>query len=1083
MSAYTDEQLIDLIRERSPQELSDAEIAQLRQEMRINPEVREALAAEVGLEQAIAVHYAPEADASEEFVSRLEQILADRRRGWMWRVYGVVVVAVFVIAAFATAPYWMPSEQSQPTPTVASRGEGDARPELPKNPPQAAASSAEVDPRGQPAEQPAPDAEAAPDQPIALDWRHYVDPITVPALHTAGFADALQPIDKARWDHQDKHGLRWYELDGAYRFVETPTPGRIVRLVFDTRQRLHLDLWRGKQGVRVTWHQNDRLYSQPIRRDKPGQAEPNEVKEADAATGPRSRASAGVLPLDVGYDGEAIVLAKSDLPLLRVPFDGPPQQVILHYDGRMYLAQSRPAVVLPDTAATEPATTGEADGEPDDDAALQASLDDYQSSLAAARVGAGEHDTALKHLRRADRRGAAQDRFLREFRNRATRQTWYALASAGDWSRLRQAVLRHRAWSISIDGKLPDGRQDDAPLLPLGEWMLRRALSAIGDQLPGFDPAYFQHPLSVRADRETEALLAEFEAAVGANQPAQAARLLVASPLTETLVAVGPDPDLLRSSHLLVRQTLRQTPALRSIIRAEHEAVGRVRVGRAVAHDDAEALEALALQFYGSEPGMTASRYLADRDLSLGKFLSAAARYRSLLDLPDTPDAEQLNAKLRLAWAMMGELRGEPVTSDVRLGEHHYRAKAFEQLIRDLAASNGVSTAELDRRDEGRAAFKPGKLGVVHRATLGEPVDFGRHGRLRVFADRDRAAVVGADAIYLFNLTDGKTHAFADDGKKDKRRAEVAHDYRPIPLADGLLACWKRRDVVQLRRVDPRGQVRWISTPDRGVVGDPIRVGRWVYVLSRAADLGGRMQINLNRLDLDSGEVVQSHRLMSVDPTLGPWHAARGINTPRGPVWIVASTLVATDTTGEVRWVRRLPFVPESVDPALWPQDPGPSLVVHGDRLLVAAPGSPSIDAVEAETGRLLWSRPLPDAQRVLGVARDAVAIDENHALTRLDPANGTVRGSTPLPPNEPTAAAAIDHALLHTTPAIENENAEPQPPRLHWLDPATGDATHAADLPPGLTYLDLTPTGDQLVALTLDEQRKPVVMLLRRSQ
>jgi hypothetical protein len=1077
MSAYTDEQLIDLIRERSPQELSESEIAQLRREMRINPAVREALAAEVGLEQAIAVHYAPEADQSEEFVSRLDQILADRRRGWMRRVYGLAVVAFFVLAAFATAPYWMPGDESDPTPTVANRNqESETRPALPDNPPPQAAASAEVDPRGQAsADTPKPAAEPEPAEPITLDWRHYVDPITVPALHTPGFADALQPIDKARWDPQEKHDTSWYELDGAYRLVQTPTRGRIVRLVFDSRQDLHLDFWRGNQGVRVTWQQDDRLDSHPIRRDKPEQTEPNEIKESEAADGPQTRAPAGVLPLDVGFAGQAIVLAKSDLPLLRVPFDGPPQQVILHYDGRLYLAQSRPAVVLPETPATEPPATD------DEQAALLANLDDYQASLAAAR--SGEYDAARMHLHRADQRGASRDEFLHDYLTRATRQVWYGLAAAGDWSTLREDVLRRRAWSIKPDGTLSDDREDDAPLVSLGRWMLHRSLSAIGDELAGFKPVYYQHPLTVRADRETETLLAEFEAAVGAGQPEQAARLLVASSLTESLVAVGSDPDLLRSSHLLVRQTLRQTPELRSIIREEHEAVGRVRVGRAVARDDVEALEALALQFYGSEPGITATRHLADRDLSLGKFLSAAAWYQSLLDLPDPPDAPLLNAKLRLAWAMMGELRGEAVTADVQLGEHRYRAKDFEQLIRDLAASNGVSTAQLDQRDDGRASLKPGKLDVVHRATLGESVDFGRHDRLRVLAGRNRAAVIGADAIYLFDLADGQTHAFTDDGKKHPRPADVAHDYRPIPLEDGLIACWKRRDVVQLRRVDPQGRVRWISTPDRGVVGDPIRVGRWVYVLSRATDLGGRMQINLNRLDLESGEVVQSRRLMSVDPSLGPWHAGRGVNTPRGPVWVVASTLVATDTTGEVRWVRRLAFVPESVDGSLWPQDKGPSLAVHQEQLLVSAPGSPSVDAVEADTGRLLWSRPLPEALRVFGTAGDAAAVMEKQALTRIDPATGDVLGSTPLSPNEPTAATALHHALLHTTPAVESEDENTQPPRLHWLNPVTGEPAHSADLPPALTYLDLAPTGDRLLALTLDEQRKPVLMLLQSTR
>ncbi len=1097
MSAYTDEQLIDLIRERSPQELSEGEIADLRRVMRRSPEVREALAAEVGVEQAVAMHYAPEAGASDAFVSQLDQILAERRRGWLWRVYGAAVVAVFVIGAFATSPYWLPSDDPSATNTLAQQREpeGGAGEPLATRVPEQAAASAEVDARAGEAEAAAATPAAAP---IALDWRHYVDPVTVPGLWADDFAAGLVPIEKARWEPKEHRGENWVELDGSYRLTALPTPGRIVRLVFDARQALRIDAWSGRDGVRLRWDGKEQWTRQPITRAQTKQTEPDkpaeEVKPEPLI--PVSRAN--VLPLDLGVKGEALTLSSADAQHARIALPGELTQVIVGYRGRVYLAQPRPAVVLPDAAEEAIAVNGpdtveregegeageskaEAAGEAaggdvehdEEQARLQASLRDYELSIAEAKRGNLEE--ALRLLRRPDVRGANRDSFLREYQTRATRQLWYSLAAAGRWELLREDVLRRRAWAISAQGTLPN-HQKDEPLIALGEWMLRRAFSATGDQLPGFEPTYYQHPLSVRGDRETESTLAEFEAAVSAQQPAQAARLLVASPLTDTLVAVGTDPDLLRSSHLLVRQTLRESPELRSIIAAEHEAVGRVRVGRAIAQDNTAALESLALQFYGSEPGIRAARYLADRELSLGKFLAAAERYQSLIDLPRTPEAELLNAKFRLAWAMMGEVRGEAVKSDVQLGDHRYRSKDFEAMISELAASHGVSTAGPETKTAGKP-IAPGKLSVVHRATLPQTVDFGREAGVQLYAGPRWAAVARHDGALLMNLADGSTPTLAASSDKREKDAQIAPALRPLILDDGIILGWQRRDQVQLRRFDINGQTRWTSTPDRPIVADPLRLGRWVYALVSANELVGRTDIHLARFDLDSGELVQSRRLLSVDPSFRPWRMGDGIATPRGPVWAFGSNLIATDATGEARWVRRLAYTPRDVDKSLWPDHAKPSLATDGERLIVVAPGLPTVEAVDLASGRRLWTRSLPEARAVLGIAADVVVVREAHAITRLKRDDGSLIGSTPLAPNETNAVVWLnDDAMLLATSHAEEDAS----PRLSWLTPQTGESTKTAELPADLAYLALESIGDRLLALTLDEQRRPHILLLK---
>lgn len=1096
MSQYTEEQLIELITEHAPEALSAEQIAVLRRAMHTSEAVREALAAEVGLEEALATHHAPDARPGGQVVDRLDALLADRHRGWWWRAYGIAVVAMFVLGALATAPYWMPVEQTRRS-TPADRGgqaasAGQPRP-LPADPGETAAASAEIDARGRSAPDPArPDPEddaPAPDGPIALDWRHYVDPITVPALRLSAqtIAAGLAPIHGAPIVPKTNDQRAWVEVDGVYQLAEAPHAGRMMRLVLDAARAVTLDLWRGRTGVRLAWEPREhRWTAMPIARERPGDAEPSR-RGAVFASSTRAR-SVGTMPLDVGVADGHVTLSRSGLPLLSVVMEGEPQQMILRYRGRVYLSRGRPAVDLVDVPDAEAriasllaegpdeVTGGDERGtdraKADAARALPAALRCYQRAIASAQ--SGDVAEAVASLRLPDELWIGGDDATRPMRARATRQVWYTLANSGRWSMLREQVLRHRAMSVHDRGTLPAA--EDGDLIALGAWLLGEAMAETGDALAGFDAAYQVHPLSLRADREAESLLAEFQAAIEAQQPGQAARLLVASPLMDTLVAVGEDRDLLRSSHLLVRQALRQSPALREAIREEHEAVGDLRVRRAIAAGDQPTLEALALQFYGSAPGKAAAMHLADRELSLGRFLAAAERYQSLLDLPDAPPDPAMRAKHRLAWAMMGEARGEPIATDVQLGEHRYTPAQFEQFIGTLIAANSASPSE--QTPDGRATPRvtPGPITITRRITLDSSIDFGKESRLRFCVARDHAAVMGEEALVLVRLSDGRITRLTRDTprRKGEAGARIDTDVMPLLLHDGLIGVWRRGDRAELRRVSADGKVLWSAAPDAGVVGDPVRIGRWVYALSDAPGLGGRVQLNINRIDLESGQVARSRPLMAADQPADGWRQARGVATDRGPAWVVASSLVAADATGEVRWVRRLPYIPAHVDRALWQDEAAPALVGQDQTLLAAARGMPGVVAVDLLTGRQQWRAARPQCPRVVGFGPAEAVIRDEQGLTGLDRRTGHRLWTRPA--TTPTTAATAAPALIEA--AVVDQALS-----LRWLTPGTGQPgqAHRAAAAPGedRAVLGLYPGDGGLVAFTLDAQRRLALSII----
>lgn len=100
---------------------------------------------------------------------------------------------------------------------------------------------------------------------------------------------------------------------------------------------------------------------------------------------------------------------------------------------------------------------------------------------------------------------------------------------------------------------------------------------------------------------------------------------------------------------------------------------------------------------------------------------------------------------------------------------------------------------------------------------------------------------------------------------------------------------------------------------------------------------------------------------------------------------------------GRICWLRRYdrlsgdPFVPGLVGPLHFDRDPSPCLF-HDGLLVVAAADTPSVFALDAETGQTIWTTDqMPDALHLLGVVRQNLAIGGNR-LRIVDIRSGQVR-------------------------------------------------------------------------------------------
>jgi outer membrane protein assembly factor BamB len=159
--------------------------------------------------------------------------------------------------------------------------------------------------------------------------------------------------------------------------------------------------------------------------------------------------------------------------------------------------------------------------------------------------------------------------------------------------------------------------------------------------------------------------------------------------------------------------------------------------------------------------------------------------------------------------------------------------------------------------------------------------------------------------------------------------------------------------------------------------------------------------------------------------------------------------VIACDDRGRLRWVRREPWLPPSVDgfSTLVAHSP---IVAHDGRMYVVQPGVPGVVAVEAASGRVLWRLGDVAVSRLRGISRGRLVVERigktlaagstesGHAdLVGVDAATGKVAWRYG-PADLLDASLVTDAAVLAAVrEPVAGKNARVA--TLVNLDPATG--------------------------------------------
>ena len=638
-----------------------------------------------------------------------------------------------------------------------------------------------------------------------------------------------------------------------------------------------------------------------------------------------------------------------------------------------------------------------------------------------------------------------------------TRLHLFHLWDRAQFDELRQSAMRFEFLSRQSHPWV-DKSAEDYPVRILCAWMVAQAREQLADmgeegeadrhgdrQLPRrFQP----HPLIVDSDRESMNTVSEFLAAVESNAFDHACRILTRHSLPDGIAPVDNEGRLFKATYVLLREMIEGNEALSSRLQQQYAAVGLIRLRQALDQGRLDALEALATQFHGTEASRQALNHLADRDLSMGNFFSAAARYDALIEQATEADKPTIAAKRRLSLAMAGEDAGKPVVQPVMLGSQRMSPGDFEQLVSSLLDERRKSGFMPDNvRPEEHEAFGPRdvKLSALMDLSVARdmPERTGHRIREISFAHKDGVLLIHQHAkLTAYDLVGRRTLWQKHESGRDLS-SFAAEPSTPLIHGSRVYVSFFREKRTELTCFDlHKGEVIWRQVFDDAFAGDPIAIGPWLYVFSVRREVGNYGDVFLRRLAPETGESVMAKRVVRVRYGEELFRVGRPQLVSDALVFRAGSSLVSCDLLGSPRWIRRLSLVPPSVDSSLFDFQAMSDFVVDDDRIVLTAPGSPHVVCVNARTGEQVWSYLQPRVRRMVARRGGNVIIATVNHLEALDLKTGKLVWQSPLSADyDAVLPAGKDMLVTLTLDKLESMKSESdrRARRMEWVSAIDG--------------------------------------------
>lgn len=676
--------------------------------------------------------------------------------------------------------------------------------------------------------------------------------------------------------------------------------------------------------------------------------------------------------------------------------------------------------------------------------------------------------TRISHL--VGRLSFWTQRRLPLFSERLVRQELLARLGEDRLDEVRELCRRMQYWSR------PEPRGGDQPpwtreLRHLVTW----ASSQSGQQSPAKteenynpSPAEWRHPLIERLSREGYNVLAELQAALDGPAYREAAQIISTSVKNESLGLLPHKRDrrLLVSMPVAVETAMREHPALIQAMQEQFGPLGRLRLRQALNAGDAPAVESVALQFYGTEAASEANQWLGDRALAAGRFAEAAGRYAAALRSAAADNQDNLQARLRLGGALVGEEVGKAVRKPVRIGNAEFDPEEFEALVAELrGARRPRVAADADRF----AARESDPASTPYDARLWATLDGEHVQRPHAMPDRGidwagrqlSVVVVGSRMFvnnrvrqFAFDLATGRQLWATSRAPelKDQQWALVA--MQPVVVGQRVFVRRLGDEGPELVCLDVSdGRVIWSCRPGGHVACDPLVLNGRLLVLSASYPTAGdQLSLSLVGLTMESGQVCLQAPLVELRDYWRHQVPCQAVVAGDKIVATMAGCVLACDASGRIQWLRRQAWIPPLAQDywsaKAWYEASHEPPVAHGDRVYATQPGVWDVECIELATGRLAWRRPLGGLTRVLGRTAKHLLVETDGQIVALHPDSGKPLWASDVKNRLETRFCAQPASLMCVQWEPNKEGDKPPQLALLALDPQTGQPRSRSLLP-----------------------------------
>lgn len=612
--------------------------------------------------------------------------------------------------------------------------------------------------------------------------------------------------------------------------------------------------------------------------------------------------------------------------------------------------------------------------------------------------------------------------------------------------------------------------------VPLVEWAEAIAARSAPSR-PGADAsitrlrAAWRPPLVEELSKDAYNILAEMQAILDSDAFEDAGRMITSiSPDAISGVAPhGRDRQLLVSLPSAIRLAVRDYPALRQVMNDKFGPLAQLRVRQSINANNVASVELAAVQFESTEAAAEAHQWLGDRALSSGQFAQASAAYERALRTASTALKHDLQARVRLSAAMQGKEQGTPVTRSVNFGETSIAAGEFEAIIADMKAANASASAQRVVPAEAQRVYRaPAATGyeVAQRSRLDGPTGQDPNSEvtrdinaLRIgWCERQITTIGEGNVLYVanrfqlaaYNLDNGQRMWQAGmPGNQTRSRDWTLIPMRPLVAGNVVYIRMLYNAGPMLGAFEKAtGKLLWTTEQRHNefIVSDPLIIQGQLVALTLVRGEQGQSALRLTTFDRDSGEPVVQRNLVRLNEVWWARRVAEVTPINDGLVATLGGLSLCCDINGNLRWIRRPTALPPDEEPSWVRQYVERPLVADG-QVFLAQPGVRTVECVEPETGRLVWSKVLPGMESVIGEVDGRVIVRTEQAFLALDAKEGKQLWSHARPDLFDAILLGGDGGLVYVEREPTKANKDRFSPRLVWLDLTTGQAKHTFSL------------------------------------